>query len=423
MQPVEGLIHAAWIIPVEPHAVVHKNYSLAFNQGRIIALMPTADARQKFSATHEYELGDHVLIPGLVNTHTHLAMSLLRGYADDLPVMDWLQQHIWPAEHRWASAEFVADGTLLGCAEMLRGGVTCFNDMYFFPDITAQVAQTVGLRAVIGLIVFDFPTVWAANADEYLSKGLDLYDRLKDQPLLRCAFAPHAPYTVSDQPLERIRTLADELSIPIHMHVHESEAEVTESIVRFGLRPLQRLDALGLLSPSLLAVHMTQLIESEIELIAKRGVQVIHCPESNLKLASGFCPVTRLMAEGVNVALGTDGAASNNDLDMLGELRTAALLAKGITKDARALPAADALRMATLNGARALGLDQEIGSLELGKAADLVALDLNALNTLPLYSPLSQLVYSARSTQVSHVWVNGRLLLNDRQFCPTAVES
>ena len=411
MNHVDTLLHARWIAPVEPDDRVLDHHSLAMRDGRITAILPTTQARTLFSADTELELSDHVLIPGLINAHTHAAMSLMRGLADDLPLMTWLNEHIWPAEARWVGTEFVHDGTRLALAEMIRSGTTCFNDMYFFPDLSGRLAEQAGMRAVVGLIAIDFSTVWAEDANACIDKGLRVHDGLRDSPLVGTAFAPHAPYTVSDAPLERIRTLADEMDIPIHMHVHETAHEVAHG--RDGIRPLQRLQGLGLLSPQLVAVHMTQLDDHEIEAYAAHGGHVVHCPESNLKLASGFCPVQRLLDAGINVALGTDGAASNNDLDMLGEMRSAALLAKAVAGDAAALPAPQALRMATLNGARALGLDGITGSLVAGKAADVTAVDLSALPTQPVYNPVSQLVYAAGREQVTDVWVEGRHLLKE----------
>jgi 5-methylthioadenosine/S-adenosylhomocysteine deaminase len=411
----DTLLHAEWLIPVNDDRVLAQ-HSLAITHGRISAILPTGEAREQIQAEQVLELPGHALIPGLINAHTHAAMTLLRGLADDLPLMTWLNEHIWPAEQRWISEEFVHDGTRLAVLEMLRGGTTCFNDMYFHPDVTARACSSAGMRASIGLILVDFPSGWAQDADEYLHKGLAVHDQFRDDPLIRTAFAPHAPYSVSDAPLRRLATYAEELDIPVHMHVHETRDEIRQSLADHELRPLQRLDALGLVSPRLLAVHMTQLTDDEIALAAANGVHVVHCPESNLKLASGNCPVaSRLMPAGVNCALGTDGAASNNDLDMLGEMRTAAQLAKGESGNAAALPALQALRMATLNGARALGLDADTGSLETGKAADLVAVDLNRPETQPVYNPVSQLVYACSREQVRHVWIGGRHVLRERE--------
>lgn len=413
-QAVETLLHARWVIPVEPDGVALEHTSIAIDNGRIVAVLPTIEAQRRFTARDTVELPQHALIPGLINTHTHAAMSLFRGLADDLPLMDWLQNHIWPAEGRWVNAEFVFEGTQLAIAEMLKSGTTCFSDMYFFPEATAQAVRDAGMRATIGLILIDFATSYAQTPDEYIDKGLRLHDELRNEPLIRTAFAPHAPYSVSDGPLTRIRTVNNELNLPLHMHIHETAHEVGEAVAKSGKRPLARLDGLDLLGPSLVAVHMTQLEDGEIARLAETGASVVHCPESNLKLASGFCPVQKLLKAGVNVALGTDGAASNNDLDMLDELRIAALLAKAVSGDATAMPAHTALRMATLNGARALGLDTEIGSLTAGKAADIAAIDLSALSSQPVYDPISQVVYTACRNQVSDVWVAGRRLLANR---------
>jgi 5-methylthioadenosine/S-adenosylhomocysteine deaminase len=393
-----------------------EHHSLVINDGRIIDLLPTENAQQKYKGISTENLEHHALLPGLINSHTHAAMSLMRGIADDLPLMDWLNNHIWPLEQRWNSEAFVKDGTDLAIAEMLRGGTTCFNDMYYFPNITATQANDHGIRACIGLIVIDFPTVWAENSDAYIEKGLALHEQLRHYPLISTLFAPHAPYTVSDEPLQKIKNLADELGLPIHIHVHETLHEIEQELEKTGMRPLQRLHELGLLSPSLIAVHMTQLSDDEITLFAQSGAHIVHCPESNLKLASGFCPVAKCIAAGINVALGTDGAASNNDLDMFGEMRTAALLGKAVAGDASAIPAMTALRMATINGAKALGLEHETGSLSIGKAADVIALDLSELETQPLYCPVSQIVYAASRQQVTDVWVAGKRLLKQRHL-------
>ena len=414
MQAVDTLINAGWIVPVEPDGVILEGHCLIADRGRIEALLPRDDVPGRYHAAEVVELPGHVLIPGLVNAHTHAAMSLFKGLADDLPLTAWLQEHIWPAEARWVSDAFVRDGTRLAVAEMLRGGTTCFNDMYFYPEDAARAAAEAGMRATVGLIVLDSPTVWASGADEYLAKGIEAHDRIKSHALIHTAFAPHAPYTVSDEPLERIRTLADELDIPVHMHVHETAEEVDRAQSQHGERPLARLDRLGLLSDRLVAVHMTQLEDAEIQRIAQTGAHVVHCPESNLKLASGHCPVGALLTAGVNIALGTDGAASNNDLSMLGEMRTASLLAKGVSGDAAVLSARAALRIATLGGARSLGLEDTVGTLEPGKAADVVAVDLAELETQPVYNPVSQLVYAASAAQVSDVWIGGRQVLKNR---------
>jgi 5-methylthioadenosine/S-adenosylhomocysteine deaminase len=416
METIDTLLHARWVVPVEPAGVVLEHHSIAIRSGKIVALLPSAEAKARYRADHSVELDSHAVMPGLINSHTHAAMSLLRGVADDLPLMTWLQEHIWPAEQAHVSAEFVHDGTALAIAEMLRSGTTCFNDMYFFPEVSAQVASQAGMRAAIGLLMIDFPTAWGSGPEEYLTKGIAIREQYRNSPLIQTTFAPHAPYTVSDEPLQRLQVLAAELELPIHMHIHETTGEVSDAVAAGGMRPLERLERLGLLTPRLAAVHMTQLVTEEIALLAERNVSVIHCPESNLKLASGFCPVHSLMGAGVNVALGTDGAASNNDLDLLGELRTAALLAKGVSGDATALPAHRALQMATLNGARALGLEQLTGSLLPGKAADLIAVNLGGIESQPLYDVASHLLYATSRNQVEEVWVNGVHLLRQREL-------
>ena len=416
MKHIDTLIHADWLIPVDKNNSTLYKHSLAIKDGKVVSILPQDEATTRYKPLTVVNLPNHALIPGLINSHTHAAMNLLRGIADDLPLMDWLQDHIWPAEAKWVSPSFVRNGVDLALAEMLRSGTTCFCDMYFFPEEAAHAARDIGMRAVVGLIMIDFPSAYAQSSDEYLSKGLKLHDDLRATELIRTAFAPHAPYSVSDEPLKRIAMYADELDIPISIHLHETAHEVSESEQHTGKRPLARLQELGLLSPRLNAVHMTQLTDDEISLIAQSGVSVIHCPESNLKLASGFCPVQTLLDAGINVALGTDGAASNNDLDMLAEMRTAALLAKGVAGDATAVSAYTALRMATINGAKALGLENETGSLEKGKSADIAAINLGTLESEPVYDPVSQIVYSAGREQVTHVWVAGQPLLVDRHL-------
>jgi len=422
MTVVDTLIHARWIIPVEPESVTYEHHTLVINSGRIIDLLPTGLAKQKYQGTTTENLDNHAVLPGLINSHTHAAMTLMRGIADDLQLMDWLQNHIWPLEQKWMTEAFVKDGTDLAIAEMILGGTTCFNDMYFFPETTAAQAIHHGIRASVGLIVIDFPTVWAEHSDAYIEKGLALHDQLRHHPLISTPFAPHAPYTVSDQPLQKIKTFTDELELPIHMHVHETLHEVEQEQEKTGQRPLQRLHDLGLIDPSFIAVHMTQLTDDEIALFAESGAHIVHCPESNLKLASGFSPIAKCIAAGINVALGTDGAASNNDLDMFGEMRTAALLGKAVAGDASAIPAMTALRMATINGAKALGLDHETGSLSIGKAADVIAVDLSHLETQPLYCPVSQIVYAASRQQVTDVWVAGKRLLQQRHLTTVNID-
>src|SRR5918993_2222551 len=417
------LIEAGWVVPVEPHAVVLEDHAVAVRGGDIVAVLPIIEARARFDAVETVSRPDAALVPGLVNAPTHNPTTLLRGVADDLPLMEWLQGHVWPIEAAVIGPEFVADGVTLAIAEMLRGGTTCCNENYFFPDVQAATYKRHGFRALVGLPVIDFPTAWAKSSDEYFDRAGEVHDQWRNDPLVATAFAPHAPYTVSDANFERIRMLSDQLDVPVHCHVHETAHEVAESQEKLGQRPLARLDRLGLVNDRLIAVHMTQLTDAEIALCAERGVSVVHCPESNLKLASGFCRAADLHRAGVNLAIGTDGAASNNDLDMFGEMRTAALLAKGVSEDASALDAFAALRAATLGGAKALGFDHLVGSIEAGKQADLVLVDLGALETQPLHHVVSQLVYACGRHQVRDVWIAGMRKLDSRMLVDMDTEA
>jgi 5-methylthioadenosine/S-adenosylhomocysteine deaminase len=405
------LILPRWVVPIEPDGVVLEHTAVLVRDARIEALLPEREARQRFGDATIVELPEHALIPGLVNAHTHAAMALMRGLADDLPLMRWLNEHIWPVEARHVTPDFVRDGTLLACAEMLRGGTTCFNDMYFYPEAALAAVRAAGMRAALGMIVVDFPTPYASDADDYLQKGLALRDRYRDDPLVSFCLAPHAPYTVSDESFRKVAVLAAELDVPVHIHLHETQDETDRSIAEHGVRPLERLRRLDLLGPNFIAVHAVHLLEDEIVLLSRHNASVVHCPASNLKLASGFAPIARLAAEGVNIALGTDGAASNNRLDLFGEMRLAALLTKAVAGDAEAMPAHSALRAATLGGAVALGLDASIGSIAPGKDADLVAVRLAGPELSPCYDPVSHLVYAAGREHVSHVWVRGRPLV------------
>jgi 5-methylthioadenosine/S-adenosylhomocysteine deaminase len=412
-QIIDLLIEARWIAAVDPDVVL-KNHAVAINDGRILALLPASEARKRFQAKERFTLDEHLLIPGLVNLHTHAAMSLLRGIADDLPLMEWLEKHIWPAEAAHMSAQFVYDGTRLACAEMLKGGITCFNDMYFYPDATATAASELGMRAMIGIATLEFPTPYASDADDYLNKGLSVREKWLDDRLIGFCLAPHAPYTVSDTTFERVQTLAAQLNLPIHCHIHETRNEIESSQTTHQQVPLERLSKLGLLGPGFIGVHAVHMSESDLQLVAKTGSSIAHCPTSNLKLASGFAPVARMRQLGINVGLGTDGAASNNRLDLLGEMRLAALIAKGTSGDAAVLPAHEVLRMATLNGAIALGMAEHIGSITPGKAADLCAVNLGELETKPCFDPVSHLINVAGRESVSHVWVNGRCCVNNK---------
>ncbi|MEX1034139.1 MAG: TRZ/ATZ family hydrolase [Cellvibrionaceae bacterium] len=413
---IDTLISSRWIIPVVPADQILESCALAIDKGRIVALVPQAEASKRFVAREIIDLPHHILIPGLVNSHGHAGMSLLRGFANDQPLQQWLEEHIWPAEMQWVNAEFVYDGCQLAMAEMIRAGTTCFADMYFFPDQVAKAAQQAGMRAQICSPVLDFPTMWAQTAEEYISRALAVHDDFRSSDLIHIGFGPHAPYTVSDEPLRRIAVLAEELQAPVQIHLHETAFEVDQAVEQTGKRPARRLQELNILSPLAQCVHMTQVDAEDIDILSQSGAHVVHCPESNLKLASGFCPVDKLLRAGINVALGTDGAASNNDLDLLGEMRTAALLAKGVANNAAALNAHQALRMATLNGAKALGQEQHIGSLETGKLADLTAISVDTLEATPLFDPVSHIVYTNCTRDVTDVWVKGKALMRDRKL-------
>jgi 5-methylthioadenosine/S-adenosylhomocysteine deaminase len=416
------IIEAGWVVPIMPHGVVHENYAVVVLADKIIDLLPILEGTKKYSAKKTVKRPDAVLMPGLVNAHTHNPMTLMRGVADDLPLMPWLQEHIWPIEAVVMGPEFVSDGVSLAIAEMIRGGTTCTNDNYFFPDAQAATYRQYGFRALVGLPVIDFPSAWAKSHAEYFDRAIEVHDNYRNDSLVRTAFAPHAPYTVCDANFEQIRMLADQLDIPVHCHTHETAQEIDDSIKQYGMRPIARLERLGLWNDRMIAVHMTQLTDQEIALCAERGVSVVHCPQSNMKLASGFAPIEKLRIAGVNLALGTDGCASNNDLDMFDELRTAALLAKVVSGDATALNAASALHMATLGSAKAMGMEALIGSIEIGKQADLMCVQMDALETQPMYQIISQLVYASGRHQVSDVWIAGKEKLSDRKLVAMDVD-
>ena len=414
MQHCDTLIAPRWCVPVEPANVVLTDHAVVVNDGRITDILPLADAREKYQPSAFIDKPDHVLIPGFVNSHTHSAMTLMRGLADDMPLEAWLNTGIWPVEKRWVGAEMVRDGTELAIAEMISGGQTCFSDQYFFPEIVAETAVDLQMRAMVGTPVIEFPTAWASDASEYMNKANDLvHDPYVDHPLVSTCYAPHSTHALSDESFVALRVLADQLDVRIQIHLHETAVEITAALERSGKRPFDRLKELGIINASLLAVHCVHMTDEEIKVIAESGVSVAHCPRSNLKLASGVAPVAIYREQGVNVSIGTDGAASNNALDMLSEMRMAALVAKASTSDAAAIPASEALRMATLDGAAALGLARETGSIEAGKWADLTCVDLNRLNSQPVYDPISQLVYTARADQISDVWIAGKHQLDN----------
>ncbi len=414
---VHELIVPRWIVPIEPAGVVLEGHAIAIDEtGTVLAVLPVADMRERYVAQQETHLPDHVVTPGLFNLHTHAAMTLLRGLGDDLPLMEWLTTRIWPAETALLSKEFVAAGTRLACLEMLRGGTTCFSDMYFFPDAAGSAAREIGIRAHLGITVIDLPTAGGSDADDYLDRGLALYDRLRNEPLLSFAFAPHAPYTISDATFDRISMLMGQTGLPMQIHLHETEDEIRREVAEHGIRPAMRLERLGLMGPSLTAVHAVHLDDREVAMFADRGVSIAHCPASNLKLASGIPRIAPYLDAGINLGIGTDGTASNNRLDMPSEMRLAALLAKGASGRADVFGAHQVLHAATLAGAKACGLDERIGSIVAGKQADLAAFDLSALDYNPIFDVASHLIFVAGREAVTDVWVAGKAVVRKRQF-------
>lgn len=417
MNPISAdlQIDAGWLLRIQPQAPL-RFHSVVVTDGVIVDVLPTADAQARYAPKRYADMTGHIVLPGLVNAHCHAAMSLMRGIADDLALEDWLQGRIWPRESDHVSAAFVFDGSLLAAAEMIRGGITACSDMYFFPDATARALRQSGMRVQLGLPVLEFPSAYAPDADGYLQRGLAVRDSLREDPLVSFALAPHATYTVSDTMFARIVTYAEELGLPIHTHLHETAGEVADGVAAHGCRPLTRLNGLGALGPAFTAIHAVHCNDDDVALLAGHASHVVHCPSSNLKLGSGIAPVSAMLSRGINVALGTDGAASNNRLDLFEEMRIAALLAKGITQDATTLPARKAVEMATLGGARALGLEAAIGSLEVGKSADLIAVAVTSPELSPIFDPYSHLVYAAGRADVSHAWMAGDCILDDRQL-------
>lgn len=416
MKSVDLIIYPSWIVPVIPSKITLENHAIVVNQGQIIDILPTAETKQKYQAAETVFLPDQVVLPGFINSHTHLPMSLFKSVANDLPLMDWLQNHLWPLEAKWLSEEFVYDAVYLGIAEMIRTGTVCFNDFYFFAETIYKAVKEIGIRARIGIGILDTETTWSSSADDAINKALRLINTVGSNDLISFDFAPHAPYTVSDETLNKIKTEARKLDLDIQMHVHETKVEVAQSMKDYGIRPLERLRRLDLLSPKFNCIHMANMNEQDIETLKNSKANVVHCPESNLKLVSGICPVNTLLRQGINVSLGTDSVASNNDLDMIGEMRTASLLAKGITGDPTALNAAETLQMATLNAAKTLGISQQIGSIEKNKSADIISIDLHDICSQPTYEIIPQIVYAVDRKQVANVWIAGKQMLRDKQF-------
>mmetsp|Transcript_139201 Transcript_139201/g.388415 ORF Transcript_139201/g.388415 Transcript_139201/m.388415 type:complete len:476 (+) Transcript_139201:31-1458(+) len=439
MAEVDEVVSAAWVIPVETDEVL-QDHSVVIRGGKIVDILPTSQATNKYQAKTMTSLGSSALMPGFVNAHTHTPMSYLRGISDDIPLREWLETTIWPLEMKLCDAEFVRDGAELAIVEMIMSGVTTFNDMYWFPEAVCDVVVRSGIRAAIGIIAIEFPFgSYGSGPDEYLAKGERTKERFSAEPLLSWTVSLHAPYTCSDATLTKGGALSQRLGVPLHIHLHETEAECLDSaagnktsschLSEEKCTPLANLKRLGLLNDRLLAVHMTCLTDEEISWCSQAGASVVHCPVSNLKLASGFCRVADLQRAGVNVAIGTDGASSNNTLDMMAEMKTACVLAKAVAKDASAVPAASALRMATLNGAKALGIGAVTGSLTVGKDADMISVAFSGPATWPEpsvpsspgFDPVTHIVYSSTRDQVTDVWVRGKRLMKGREVLTVSV--
>ncbi len=409
------VVSADHVLPIAPHNVVLHDAAIAVAGDTIIDMGERSGVLARHpSATHR-NLPHHVLLPGLVNAHGHLAMTLLRGLGEGQSLEAWLQDTIWPLEGRWVDEGFVADGTLMAMAEMLASGTTTGSDMYYFPETVAELAQ-VGCRMQVTFPIINHPNAWSQNLDECFERGLKLRDERRSDPLVNVCFGPHSTGTAGEAALRRVAMLADELDAAVHIHLHETKGEVAEARRSLRQSPIETLEEAGLLTENLQAVHMTAVTDLEIAMIAECGASVIHCPMSNTKLASGICPVPSFREAGVNVALGTDGAASNNGLDLFQEARMATLLAKFGSGDPAALPAAEALEMATLGGARALGMADRIGSLEVGKQADFIAVDVDHPAMQPLHDVPAQLVHTAAGTRVSHTFVAGECRYEDGSF-------
>ena len=410
------IISASWIFTSNSEGELLSDHSIVIKNDKIIDLIPQSKVLDHYEASDIYNLSDHILIPGLINAHTHAAMSIFKGFSDDLPLQDWLNNHIWPAEKKFVNSSFVKDGSVLALSEMLKSGITTFNDMYFFPDATAEAVKEIGVRGNIGLVVLDFPTNYAADPEDYLLKGFDFRDKCRNEELITTCIAPHAPYSVSDEAFNLINTYAEELNINIHTHLHETQWEVDDSIAKYGITPVQRLNNLGIIGPSLMAAHCVHVNEQDMLTLAKNKVNIIHNPSSNMKLGSGIPDTSRMLEQNLNISLGSDGSASNNRLDIMEEMRLAALLIKGSTKSPELLPAKEVIKMATINGAKALGLDSEIGSIEINKKADIVAINLNSIENQPVFNPLSTLVYSSSRSDINYVWINGIIKLKDKNL-------
>ncbi|RMA96066.1 amidohydrolase [Hydrogenothermus marinus] len=394
----------SYILTMDENFTEYKDSDIVIKDGKIIDIGKNKKD-EYFGKTISGK--NKIAIPGLINTHTHAAMTLLRGYGSDNPLKVWLEEYIWPAEGKLVSYEFVKDGTDIACYEMLRNGVTTFVDMYFFEDAVAQSVKEVGMRAVLCTGILDFPTPGAKNADEGIAKTEDFIKHFEKDENIFPAVGPHAPYTCSPDTLKKAFNLAEKYDVLYHIHVSETQFEVNDIKERYGNTPVKHLEKVGVLNERVLAAHMVHPTEEEIDILAEKNVKVAHCPESNLKLASGVAPIPKMIEKGVTVAIGTDGTASNDDLDIIGEISTAAKLHKGYTLNPTVLNAKEALKMATLDGAKAIRKEDKIGSLEIGKFADIVLMDINDPHLQPVFDPYTQIVYSSNGKDVDTVIING----------------
>ncbi len=415
-EPADWIWTARYVVTMDPARRIIENGAVAVRGDRIVAAGTRAEIDRRYQAVHRLDRPDALITPGLINTHTHVPMSLLRGIADDLRLQDWLTKFIFPAEAKNVTASFTRWGTRLACLEMLLSGTTTYTDMYYYEDAIAETDREAGLRAVLGETIIGFPAPDARTPEDALRFTERFIQRFRNDPLIVPTVAPHALYTNSDATLKAARTLASRYGVPLIIHVAETRREREDALAKWGKSPVAELDALGVLSGRTLAAHCVWVDDADIGILKARGVGVAHCPSSNMMLASGVAPVAKMLAAGLNVGLGTDGpAGSNNDFDLMEEMDLAAKLQKVTSGDPQALSAVQALEMATIGGARALGLEKEIGSIEPGKRADLITMRLDVPNAVPLYGVVSQIVYALKGAGVRDSMVNGRLLVRDRR--------
>ena len=415
-QEVDLLVLGGIVLTADHNWNTYDPGVVAVDGGAIVGVGPRHEVEGAYRGRERIDAGGKLIMPGLLNAHTHAPMTLFRGIADDLPLETWLYKYIWPAETKLLSPDFVRLGTQLAAAEMIRSGTVLFCDMYYFEDDIAEACKEAGIRVVIGEALVDFPTANCQTPEDQLKYTEYLLSQWNDDPLVVPSVQPHSPYAASSELMQQSKELADEYGAPYLLHVSETQSEVRESIEKYRRTPVGRLADLGLLGPTTVAIHGVHLTDEDIELLAQYETGVVHCPESQLKLASGFTPVPKLLEAGVKVGLGTDGAASNNDLDMFGEMGTAAKVHKVIAGDPTTMPARQALSMATLEAARVLGLDDRLGSLEVGKRGDIIVLDLDVPHMVPVYNITSHLVYAAHSSDVRTVIIDGRVVMRDREL-------